>query len=94
MIMYRTRGLEITAHEVRRVTEKYVVCIFDHFGLTTERKVSKRSDLSNWHATWDDAHAFLVNEAKNSVAAARSRLSREEVKLDLVTAMKKPEGVE
>ncbi len=70
MIKYRTRFDEIKAIEVLRETDKQVVLLVGK----TERRENKVSGWSNWHDTWEDAHAFLIAQAEREVNSLRLQL--------------------
>lgn len=83
MIKYRTRDDKIEAHEILRETEKTVVLAPKTSAnpFKQERKEPKRSDWQNWHDTWDDAKAFLVEGAQKEVDVLRARLERSKGRL-------------
>lgn len=87
MIKYRTRFEKIEALEVLRETAHQVVLPPTRGRETRE---SKRSDWSNWHDTWEEAHAFLVDKAQREVDAIRGQLERAKGKLGNIKGMKKP----
>lgn len=72
MIKYRTQEEKIEPIEIVRETKAQVV-IIDTRG--REQRESKRSDWRNWHDTWEDAHAFLIEKAESKVAFAQSGLN-------------------
>lgn len=86
MIKYRTRFDRIAAIEVERETDKQVVLpATDGFRSIRENKVS---DWSNWHDTWDDAHAFLVAKYEREIESLRMRLEQAKGKLGQIKGMK------
>lgn len=85
MIKYRTRFDRIEALEVERETDKQVVLPASE-GCRSIRE-NKVSDWSNWHDTWDDAHAFLVKEAEREVESLRMRLEKSKGKLGQLKGM-------
>lgn len=71
-IKYKTLFNRIEAVEIVRETEKQVVLPGRNGGRGCRE--NKRSDWSNWHDTWEEAHAFLVSNAEKDVERARMRL--------------------
>lgn len=53
-----------------------------------ERRHSKKSSYEIYFDTWHEAHDYLVEKAKGSVGAAKSRLTWAEEKLAKIEAMK------
>jgi hypothetical protein len=90
MIKYRTRFGEISAREIVSETEKYVF-FRDVFGNT--QKQSKASVWSTWHDSWEDAHRFLVIEAKQQVTEMQVSLGCAKGSLGLIEDMRRPEEV-
>ena len=85
MIKYRTRFDKIEALEVERETDKQVVLpARDGFRACRENKVS---DWSNWHDTWEAAHAFLVAGAEREVESLRMRLEKAKGKLEQIKGL-------
>ena len=90
MLKYMTRYNKIEAVEVVRETPQQVV-ILNRSG--RETRENKRSDSwSNWHDTWEAAHAFLVAEAEDDMEGLRKRLERASEKLIQIKTMKPNEG--
>ena len=83
MIKYRTRWDSIEAIEVDRETAKQVV-------LKSGSRENKVSDWSNWHDTWEDAHAFIVKNAELAVERLRTKLERAKGELGQIKGMKPP----
>ena len=79
MIKYRTRWDEIEAFDIVKETDKMV--------FTKRGREAKRSDLHNWHDSWDDAKKFLVAQAELRVIKARATLDRENELLDKIIRM-------
>ena len=85
MIKYRTRFDKIVAFEVERETDKQVVLpAKDGFRSSRENKVS---DWSNWHDSWEAAHAFLISAAERDVCSLRERLEQAKGKLGQIKGM-------
>ena len=84
MIKYRIRFDEIKAIEVLRETDKQVVLLVGK----TEHRENKVSGWSTWHDTWEDAHAFLVEEAEKKVNSIRLQLDRAKGRLGQIKGMK------
>lgn len=55
---------------------------------TTRHK--RRGSYENWFQSWDEAYAFILNEAEEAVRLARERLSRTENKLAKIKMMVRP----
>ena len=49
---------------------------------------AKRSEWSNWHNSFDEAKAFLVENAEKEVEAARMNLERKRGKLGQLRGMR------
>lgn len=88
MIKYRTVLGKIESVEVLRETEKMVViaCI----GKRKETREAKRSEWTNWHDTWVDAHEFLLAAAQQKVVRIRMQLERAKDELGNIKGMKVP----
>jgi hypothetical protein len=89
MIKYRTRCDEIKEVEVIRETPKQVVIKLRRNG---ERREDKRSNYMNWFNTWDEAHEFLVEQAREEVNQLCKRLDRAKGELGRIRGMKKEEA--
>lgn len=88
MIKYRTRFDKIEAVEIEKETEKQVVIRSISNGKT--HRENKRSDWSNWHGSWEQAHAFLIDIAEQQVMHARHALSLAERRLESIKSMQRP----
>lgn len=88
MIKYRTRFEKIEALEVDRETEHMV--FLPAQGGSRPRQEHKVSDWSNWHDSWDAAHAFLVAQAERNVEALRMNLAQAKGRLGQIRGMKPP----
>jgi 2'-5' RNA ligase len=86
MIKYRTAWNEIEALEVSRETKAQVVRVIGSHA--TERREAKRSEYYNWHDTWEDAHAFLIERAEAEVQALRNQLEQAKGRLGNIKGMK------
>ena len=86
VIKYRTSFNKIEALEVERETDKQVVLPANN-GFRSSRE-NKVSDWSNWHDTWEAAHAFLVAKAERDVSSLRMRLEQAKGKLGQIKAMR------
>lgn len=86
MIKYRTRFDKIEALEVERETAKQI--FLPAKNLMRARRENKVSDWSNWHDSWDAAHAFLVENAERDVESLRMRLEQAKGKLGQIRGMK------
>lgn len=86
MIKYRTRFDKIEALEVERETDKQVV--LPAKGGCRGMRENKVSDWSNWHDTWEAAHAFLITNAERDVESLRMRLEQAKGKLGQIKGMK------
>jgi hypothetical protein len=85
MIKYRTRFNKIEALEVERETAQQVV-LSSKNGQRGSRE-NKVSDWSNWHDSWDAAHAFLIANSEKNVASARVKLERAKGELGQIKGM-------
>lgn len=85
VIKYRTQFNKIEALEVERETDRQVVLpARDGFRSRRENKVSA---WSNWHDTWEAAHAFLVAKAERDVETLRVRLEKAMGTLEQIKGM-------
>jgi hypothetical protein len=86
MIKYRTAWNEIEALEVLRETNSQVVRAVGSHAI--ERREAKRSEHYNWHDTWEDAHAFLIERAEAEVQTLRNKLEQAKGRLGQIKGMK------
>jgi hypothetical protein len=86
MIKYRTAWNEIEALEVLRETNSQVVRAVGSHAI--ERREAKRSEHYNWHDTWEDAHAFLIERAEAEVQTLRNQLEQAKGRLGNIKGMK------
>ena len=86
MIKYRTRLDNIEAIEVVRETKKQVILPANSCG--KEKIENKVSNWTNWHETWEEAHAFLVSKAEREVESLRLRLEQAKGRLGQIKGMK------
>lgn len=56
----------------------------------TERRRMKTSESDNYHATWEDAHAYLLERAEYELDSARTRLAQAQGTHGNVKGMRKP----
>jgi hypothetical protein len=56
-----------------------------------ERRDAKRSEYAQYHDTWADAHAYLMERAEERVTDARNRLQQASGHLGNIKGMKQPE---
>jgi hypothetical protein len=84
MIKYRTRCNTIKKVEIIRET-KNSVFVKDQEG---QRREAKRSSWDNWHDSFEDAKAFLVENAEREVAAAQAVFERWQAKLAQARALR------
>jgi hypothetical protein len=89
IIKYKTGGWGnslINAVECSRETEKCVFTLDKRYG--TERRHDKTTSYECYHASWADAHAYLLKKAEAEVSAARLRLEAANGKLGNIKGMK------
>jgi hypothetical protein len=84
VIKYKTRWDEITPVECERETES---CVY-----IKGRRYAKESSWENYHDSWADAHAFLVDNAQGNVDGLRLKLEQAKGKLGQIKGMKPPKG--
>jgi len=82
MIKYRTQWQEIKAIEVAGETPTQIITQHG-------RRERKRSDWTNWHDSWEDAHAFLIDGANKKVTELAEELAAEKEQLEKIKAMQK-----
>lgn len=83
---------EIKPVEILRETEKMVVisspdCVFYKNG---ERRELKRTDDWAYFGTWQEAHAFLVQDAESKINRCKERLCDAEKKYAKIKEMQEP----
>ena len=86
VIKYRTRFDKIEALEVERETSHQVFLPAKN-GMRASRE-NKVSDWSNWHDSWDAAHAFLVANAERDVESLCMRLEQSKGRVGQIKGMK------
>jgi hypothetical protein len=59
-----------------------------------ERREAKRSEWAQYHDTWVDAHAYLVERAEAQVQGLRLQLQRASGTVGNLKGMKQPEDAE
>lgn len=85
IVKYRTKWNEIERVEIFRETDNFV-----YFG--NGCREAKRSGFQNYFDTWEDAKAFLLDEAQKSIDAARRELQRAQAEYGNIKGMKNPEA--
>lgn len=75
--------------EVLRETAQ---CVYlpSHCHRKTERRDAKRSEYTQYHDTWAEAHTYLMQRAETAVIAARRSLELANTKLGNIKGMKPP----
>lgn len=103
MVKYQTNscryGVEskITAVEIIKETEKQVHILVEWEDSWSKKKHSrvyrelKESQYHHWHDTWEEAHAYLMEQANRHVESIRLNLERAKGALGNIKGMKKPE---
>ena len=96
--IYRTHtyGDEIGRYEMVSKTEKTVtyIALVGAWGGPLKRDTRRsllRSNYDNFHATWEDARAHLVQRAARDIEATLSRLNKANATLDKLVALTEPE---
>lgn len=98
-IKWMTRwSCEIIRVEILRETDQFVWRLTDTYYKdgrhhSKPQREKKRSSYYTYHDTWEEAHAYLVEQAENQVTAARRNLQDALSRLDTVKDMKPPEAV-
>ena len=90
----RTATIEVV--EVLRETAESVYVSVRGFGGVKERREGKRTQYSEYHDTWEEAHAALLKRAEGGLVAARRVLqSAQDFKGNVVgmKAPSEPEGM-
>jgi len=82
MIKYRTFLNQIEAIDVAGETASLIIT-------QQSRREQKRSDLINWHDTWEAAKLFLVEIAEKKVNKLQNALYLEQSNLEYIKAMTK-----
>ena len=54
-------------------------------------RLQKSTEYHTYHDTWDAAHSYLLERAKNKVEYARRQLEEHKSRLGNIKGMKKPE---
>jgi len=94
MKKYRTSGYDIKIRtvEILRETLKCVIIETEDWkGKKKEKRELKKSWHYEYHDTWEKAHEYLLEEAKNKVAKAQKNLALYLNQYRKVEAMR-PEG--
>ena len=75
--------------EVLRETAQ---CVYlpSHCPGKTERRDAKRSEYTQYHDTWAEARAYLMQKAQTAVIAARRNLELANARLGNIKGMKPP----
>jgi hypothetical protein len=96
IVMYCTgkwnaRGELITPVRVLRTTPKMVVLPPDQFH-RRERRELRVSEWSQYHDTWAEAHAYVLQVRRRMVQEASDRLAMAQVNLAMAEALRPPAG--
>jgi hypothetical protein len=96
LVKFKTGGINggIERVEVIRETEACVYVPTQGWSRTGkgERREAKRSDWTQYHDTWADAHAYLMGKAQSCVDSARRELEQANGRLGNVKGMKPPKA--
>jgi hypothetical protein len=92
MIKYRTRFNEIEIFDVLGETEKWV--LRRGGGAIKQFREAKRSSFSNWHDSFEDAKAFLVNQAECEVLNAQAALEAAQARLAQARALREDQPIQ
>jgi hypothetical protein len=78
------------------VTRETSACVYlpSSFRSAGERREAKVSDYAQYHNSWGDAHAYLLQKAAEKVAEARRSLELANAKLGNIKGMKPPKEIE
>lgn len=99
MIKWRTGGYGknlIERVEIEKETKKTVWVRSTWYGGTKTEVRQERKDTGyhQYHDTWDDAKAYLMEQANADKANARRKLDMAISHIDLVSKLTKPEDAE
>jgi hypothetical protein len=98
IIKYRTDHFadKIEKVEVLRETDAcvYVPATGYRKSGSGERRESKLSDYAQYHDTWADAHAYLLQKAERVVKSARQQLEAANGKLGNIKGMRPPKDAQ
>jgi hypothetical protein len=86
----------ITEVEVVRETAKRVVVLEKSFrlggeGAMVERSASRDSEYKQYHDTWEEAHAYLLNRSHDKMEYARAQLADAAKEQAAVMALTRPQ---
>ncbi len=87
---------EIRRIECVRETDQYIWYVTDLYNsnrgqpLKKPCREKKTADRQQYHNTWEEAHAYLLKSARDSIERATSRLRTAEAYYEQVWSMKKP----
>jgi len=79
---------EIKEKDIVRETDAFV--ILPEEGGRKERREAKSSDYHLYHETWDLAHAYLLQRAKDRVVRSQSELEGRQNDLKVIENMQPP----
>lgn len=82
--------IQITPVLVEKETE-HSVMVVGRYGGKEARRAAKSSEWSNFHRTWEDAHAYLLQREESKLSAARHALEAANSTFGNVKGMKKPQ---
>jgi len=86
---YTTRwNTEIEEKDVVRETDAFVILPDEK--RRKERREAKKSEYHLYHETWDFAHAYLLQRAKDRVAWSQSELEGRKNDLKVIENMQPP----
>ena len=96
LVKFKT-GFDFGVDKIRRVevlreTGQFVY-LPSHSPGKTERRDAKRSEYTQYHNTWAEAHTYLVQRAETAVIAARRSLELANAKLGNIKGMKPPKEI-
>ena len=102
LVMWKTdRGnAEIQRQECTRATSASVWLMARPFSIggdereMVEKKAARHSSRVNYHATWDDAHLYLLEDAAFSVQSKRRQLELANAHHGNVKGLRKPADAE
>lgn len=82
--------IEIEEIEVIRETDNFIIFADENrYNRKKEQRAAKRSEFHLYHETWEAAHAYLLERAKNRIDQSQSELNKFIGELKIIESMKK-----
>lgn len=87
---YKTKSYSTGIEPVEVIRETDQSVFLAGLRKSGERREAKISDWTQYHSSWVDAHAYLLNRAEEKVRCCHSALNSATGELDAIKGMKRP----